>query len=166
MAQHTRFALFMLVIGCAGAPAPVDGAGAETAPSSTAESEPEPLVAWTPSETDERRAAAALERLVVACREGDVETAGAGIVDRSPGAPPWSRATDASDPALRREVERICARIVGELRGGSYERLGYERARQGEGLWHVWRVRYAASGEEAVFAFLEIDGAMLLGDID
>lgn len=161
-----------LLNGCAGAPAPVESASVQPVSSpgadSESEPEPEPLVASTPTptETDQERAAAALERLVEACRAGEFDAAAACIVDRGPGAPPWSRATDASDPAARRQVEGICGRIVGDLRGGAYERLGYEKARQGEGLWHVWQVRYAATGEEAVFAFLDIDGVMLLGDID
>ena len=154
-----------LLIGCAGAPAPVESTGsasADTGPTQTAE----PVLASTPTATDQERAAAALERLVEACRAGEIDAAAACIVDRGPRAPPWSRATDASDPAARRQVEGICGRIVGDLRGGAYERLGYEKARQGEGLWHVWQVRYAATGEQAVFAFLDIDGVMLLGDID
>ena len=154
-----------LLVGCAGAPAPVESANTESAdtePTQTAE----PVLASTPTETDQERAAAALERLVEACRAGEIDAAAACIVDRGPDAPPWSRATDAGDPAARRQVEGSCGRIVGDLRGGAYERLGYEKARQGEGLWHVWQVRYAATGEEAVFAFLDIDGVMLLGDID
>lgn len=157
-----------LLIGCAGAPTPVESTGsasADTEPTQTAEREPLASTP-TPTETDQERAAAALERLVEACRAGEIDAAAACIVDRGPGAPPWSRATDASDPAARRQVEGICGRIVGDLRGGAYERLGYEKARQGEGLWHVWQVRYAATGEQAVFAFLDIDGVMLLGDID
>ncbi|MEC7521868.1 MAG: hypothetical protein VYE22_18435 [Myxococcota bacterium] len=164
---HWRWLAFAaLTLGCAGAPAQVEGGSASEAEEPAAASEPEPVAPASAAASDEERTARALERLVDACRAGDVEAAAAGIVDRSPGAPPWSRAADASEPAARRAVEGVCARIVGALRGGTYERLGYEMARQGEGLWHVCPVRYAATGEEAVFAFLEVDGTLLLGDID
>ena len=73
----------------------------------------------------------------------------------------WKEPRKASDPDTKRTVDQTCAHLTGaeDLRFGRLE-----SEEESEGLWHVIFV-YGAKGQ-ASFAFLEIDGVLLLGDVD
>ncbi|MFK7987185.1 MAG: hypothetical protein AB8I08_14270 [Sandaracinaceae bacterium] len=137
---------------CAGSPRSVEPA-------------PEPEAFQPRVSSDEQRTGDALDRLMTACADGDLATAASGIVDRDLPSSAWHRAMDIEEPGRREAVESLCQRVNGMRRGADYERVAYRKERQSARLWHLCTVRYA-SDEAEIYAFLEIDGQMLLGDID
>lgn len=164
---------FALCLGCGGAPA------AEPADPS-AEPEPRQAEVAAPAETRapvERaadsprdRAGSAMEALFAACRDGRLPDAAELIAYRGPDEARRWRSTPRMDaPEEARQVEGVCARVAGALAASTgYQKVGYQSEAQSEGVWHVWEVRFdTASGPRTqLFAFLEVDGRFLLGDID
>ena len=73
----------------------------------------------------------------------------------------WKEPRKPSDPDTKRTVDQTCAHLTGEeeLRFGRME-----AEEESEGVWNVIFV-YGAKGQ-ASFAFLEVDGELLLGDVD
>ena len=73
----------------------------------------------------------------------------------------WKEPRKPSDPDTKRTVDQTCAHLTGE------EELRFGRMKteeESEGVWNVIFV-YGAKGQ-ASFAFLEVDGELLLGDVD
>lgn len=142
----------LVLIGCG---------AAEPAPPAT----PAPAPFRPRVSDDERRAREAVDGLMAACAGGDLARVAAGIVDRDMPSSEWHRAMDVTEPGRREAVESVCRRVNGMRRGQDHVLAAYRKERQSEGVWHLCTVRYA-SGESEIYAFLEIDGRMLLGDID
>jgi len=73
----------------------------------------------------------------------------------------WKDRRKPSDPDTKKTVEQTCAHLTGkeDLRFGRME-----SEEESEGVWNVIFV-YGAKGQ-ASFAFLEVDGELLLGDVD
>lgn len=73
----------------------------------------------------------------------------------------WKDRRKPSDPDTKKTVEQTCAHLTGkeDLRYGRME-----TEEESEGVWNVIFV-YGAKGQ-ASFAFLEVNGELLLGDVD
>lgn len=120
------------------------------------------------SGTPQERAESALQRLTEACANQQGDNSGAeGLVlytgsDRDRKYKEFASA----EGEERAQLNSACYRINRLMKGGDgYTVASYETEDESEGSWHVLQVNFD-SGEEAVFAFLEVDGQMGLGDID
>lgn len=113
-------------------------------------------------------AALAFRELYVACTSGDLATAATRIVYRGDDETRrWREPVNLEEPAERVEVEGICQRIAEMNPGNGPVRVAeYESETESEGTWHVLTLELAATGETVVFAFLELEGGLALGDID
>lgn len=81
----------------------------------------------------------------------------------------WKSAADYTNADEKKGVDEICLRINREInRDTAYRILSYDAHAEREGLWHVLEVSYLRKGipKKAAFAFLNIEGRFLLGDID
>ena len=61
-------------------------------------------------------------------------------------------------------VDRAGGGIRKLLRGGKPEFVAFETETEPEGEWLAWTVKFGEN--KAVFAMLDIDGQIALGDID
>lgn len=116
------------------------------------------------------RAASAMEALFAACRDGDLRAAASHVVYRGPDrARRWVSPTNPDAPDEAQYVQGVCGRIAALLQASSrHEKIAYESQRESEGVWHVWQVRFDTAQRPVTqaFAFLEVQGRFLLGDID
>lgn len=119
----------------------------------------------TPRLAPEPAAKAALERLLVG--PDDERVAGDIVCNDLSGGQLRCRISDARDAAHATATHdrlRAFVRRVGETGWGI---VGYREVRSGQGSWHMVTVGYELDDErkEAVAAFREIDGLLVLGDL-
>ncbi len=126
------------------------------------------LTACGEAGTPQERTESAFQKLTEACADQQGDYSGAeGLVlytgsDRDRKYKEFASA----DGTERAELNSACYRISTLMSGGDgYTVASYETENESEGSWHVLNVNFD-SGKDAMFAFLEVDGQMGLGDID
>ncbi|MGE0784629.1 MAG: hypothetical protein AB7S26_03000 [Sandaracinaceae bacterium] len=167
------FAFLTLVwLGGCGASSPSEPTAGSTSPDESPSQSTSTETESTATEstpTTKQRVERAMDALIAACRADDVAAAAAYIVYRgNDAARRWRGPVDPSAPDEREAATHICERLNG-LNGAGYERGEYMTRQESEGVWHAFEVTFQTpdrGAENAILAFLEVDGAFLLGDID
>lgn len=81
----------------------------------------------------------------------------------------WKSALRPDDPGALAFVTDACKRITAGLSASVRpEFTNFSAEVESEGVWLVWEVRFEGNGTvvREAFAFLEVDGDYLLGDVD
>jgi len=111
------------------------------------------------------RARAALTQLFSDVRSGDNAAAAGHLVYRGRDkARKWKSLCDYKQPTDKMQVDAICKRLRQWLGTGDVEFVSFRSDTESEGTWLVWRVK--APGATAMYACLDIDGTIALGDVD
>ncbi|MBW2260541.1 MAG: hypothetical protein JRG91_01105 [Deltaproteobacteria bacterium] len=129
---------------------------------------PEPGPAGPPSvdEAVKQR----IEELFMLCKSGDYDEAAGYLVYRGEDElREWKTVHDYSTEEGKKAAHGVCNRISATLSASdSWEFEDFETEEESEGLWLVWEVVFWKGGQRQVviFAFLEVEGVIALGDID
>jgi hypothetical protein len=127
------------------------------------------LMACGSSGTPQERVDDAISKLVKTCNNSDGDSSGAeGLVAYSGSDKARKYKSLASaEGDDRRYLNKACWEINALFPGKErrYTLSAYQTEEEPEGVWHVRKIA-ATDGKTAMMAFLEIDGAMALGDID
>lgn len=114
---------------------------------------------------------AAIENLFAIARAGDCERMAPLLAFRSAGnAEAWQRGLHYEDPVENVEVNKTCAHLqvmLVDMESHTYKEFAKETESEGE--WNIWTLELSyvdGTHDRQAFAFLNIDGVWLLGDID
>ena len=112
----------------------------------------------------EDRSKATVEQVITAARAGNANEVAKHLVysGRKDKDRRWKSMFDPAKDDMK-DVERMIEQIKRKLGEGDFQFVDFRAERESEGEWLVWRVK-TASGE-AMFACLDIDGTVGLGDI-
>lgn len=131
--------------------------------------DPEPQPAATSGAAKEVRET--VEELFEICQNGDFSQAAALLVYR--GDDPerkWKSPMNYEKESERLDVNKRCAQLQVLLTGlKSHEFLEFFQETESEGEWNIWTMAFEyedGTREEQSLAFLRVDQAYLLGDID
>ena len=149
------FAAFVLVMACSSGGG--GGSGSGGPPGNTAAPPPPPAVAKTPEE----RVRARIAEMHQACADGKLDALIGMFAYRGDDvARKWKSAMRPDDKHAREAAEEFCQ----HMRGPAPKMTKFESETESEGTWLVGTVEI--DGKSAAFAFLDVGGVLLLGDID
>lgn len=127
------------------------------------------LMACGSSDTPQERVDDAITKLVRTCdnKEGDASGAEGLVAYSGSDKARKYKSLASADGEDRRYLNKACYEINALFPGKErrYTLSEYQTEEEPEGVWHIRKIA-ATDGKTAMMAFLEIDGAMALGDID
>ena len=118
-------------------------------------------------ESDSIQATTRLAELIVNCRRGQFEEAASMIAYRGDDeSRKWKDTFDYSRKEEKARVSNTCRRLIDILpENGKYQILEHYIENESEGTWHILQVD-AGENHTVYIGFLDLNGKLVLGDID